>query len=68
MQCPSVEFLKYIQIYQRIFRNVLNEAKRKESDMFWQLKIEAKLYGNLQIRNPEKHSKITISQLRKVII
>jgi hypothetical protein len=47
MQCPSTEFLEYIQIYQRIFRNALNEAKRNESDMFWQPKMEAKLYGNL---------------------
>jgi hypothetical protein len=34
MQCPSTEFLEYIQIYQRIFRKLLNEAKRKESDRY----------------------------------
>jgi hypothetical protein len=30
----SVEFLEYIQIYQRVFRKVLNEARRKESDRY----------------------------------
>ena len=34
MQCPSAECLEYIHLYQQIFRKVLNEAKRKESDRY----------------------------------
>jgi len=33
-QCLSAECLEYIHNYQRIFRKVVNEAKRKESDRY----------------------------------